>query len=195
MSTEKVKEGLIRIGLRIRECRKLRGLSLEEVAQRAKVTKGLLSKIENFRAIPSLPVLARVSSAMNVDMADIVKDIGEDSYTPYTFIRKESRVIVERDDAIGFIHQAVLSKQLGQHYFDSIILVLEPDSSRKAVVTEGSEFIYILSGKIEFTIGEDKLKLKKGDALFFDGKVPHVPKNIGTKKAEILAIYIIENKL
>lgn len=188
-------DGLIRVGLRIRENRKLRGLSLEEVAQRAGVTKSLLSKIENFRAIPSLPVLVRISSAMSIDMAELVRGIGEDGEKPFILTRIADRELVERDDAVGFLHEAIMARQLGEYAFDSIVLTLEPSSNRKVVTTEGYEFIYILEGEVEFTIGPDVLNIKKGDALFFDGRISHVPRNTGSQKAEILAIYLIDNKL
>ena len=45
---------LSRIGKKIKEIRKNRQMSLQEVASKSSVTAGLLSKIENFRTIPSL---------------------------------------------------------------------------------------------------------------------------------------------
>ncbi|MFI4910586.1 MAG: helix-turn-helix domain-containing protein [Sedimentisphaeraceae bacterium JB056] len=188
-------EGLIKIGLRIRENRKLRGLSLEELSQRAGVTKSLMSKFENFRAIPSLPVLSKIASAMQIDMAELVKNLGEETAKPYTVIKAQNRGLVERDDAIGFLHEAVTSKDLGEYIFESIVLTLEPGSSRKTVTTEGYQFIYILEGKLDFVIGPDLISMEKDDAMFFDGRIPHVPENKHQDVARLLAIYLIENKL
>ena len=60
---------LITVGLQIRQIRKDKNLSLQEIANRTGLSKSLLSKVENFRTIPSLPVLLRISNALNVDMA------------------------------------------------------------------------------------------------------------------------------
>ncbi len=188
-------QGLIKIGLRIRESRRQRGLSLEEVAQRAGVTKSLLSKIENFRAVPSLPVLVRVASGLNVDMAELVKGIGGEKQEPYTLIKSSQRQQVDRDGAIGFLYEVITSRQMGDYTFDSVILTLEPNSKRKSVTTEGYEFVYILEGSVKFAVGPDELYLEQGDALFFNGRIPHLPRNTDNQKAKILAIYLIDNNL
>lgn len=195
MMSEDRFEGLIKIGIRIRENRKLRGLSLEELAQRAGVTKSLISKFENFRAIPSLPVLAKISVAMNLDMAELVKNITEDPAKPYTVIKAKNREFVERDNAIGFLHEALTSKDMGEYIFESIVITLEPGSSRKTVTTDGSQFIYILEGELDFRIGTEVVKLAKDDAMFFNGRLPHVPENKQSQRAKLIAIYLIDNKL
>ncbi len=33
--------------------------------------------------------------------------------------------------------------------------------------------------------------LRKGDSIFFDGRIPHVPRNIGQSEAKILVIYLL----
>jgi transcriptional regulator with XRE-family HTH domain len=195
MSEDRLK-GLMKIGLRIREKRKLCGLSLEDVARRAGVTGGLLSKFENFRAVPSLPVLARISSALNTDMAEFVRGIGEDNdQEPYTVIKSADRELVERDDAVGFLYELITSRRMGDYIFDTIVLTLEPHSRRKAVTTEGYEFVYILEGEVDFCIGNEVLKLQQGDAVFFNGRISHLPKNTTVNQVKMLAVYLIENAL
>lgn len=49
-----------RIGKRIKALRNARGLTLQLLSERAHITKGLLSKIENSRTIPSLPVFLQI---------------------------------------------------------------------------------------------------------------------------------------
>jgi transcriptional regulator with XRE-family HTH domain len=195
MSEDRLK-GLIKIGLRIREKRKLCGLSLEDVARRAGVTASLMSKFENFRAIPSLPVLVRISSALNIDMAELVRGIGDnDEEESYCLIKSADREPLERDNAVGFLYELITSRRLGDYIFDAIVLTLEPNSHRKAVTTEGYEFVYILDGQTNFHIGNEVLKLKQGDAVFFNGRIPHLPKNTTAGQTKMLAVYLIENAL
>ena len=76
--SETMKEiNLITIGLQIRRIRKDKNLSLQEIANRTGLSKSLMSKVENFRTIPSLPVLLKISDALNVDMAELVKGINK----------------------------------------------------------------------------------------------------------------------
>ena len=64
------------IGVRLKEIRKSKGLILQAVAERAGISKSLLSKIENFRTIPSLSVLYRIAEALQTDLADLVSRVG-----------------------------------------------------------------------------------------------------------------------
>ncbi|NQU43620.1 helix-turn-helix transcriptional regulator [bacterium] len=185
----------IKLGMRIKENRVRRGLTLQAVSKRARLSAGLLSKIENFRAIPSLPVLAAVARALEVDMADLVAGIGSEGETAsYVLTRAEERPVLERDDAVGFFYEFLGARGAGAEIVEACVLTITPQSRRKAVTTDGEQFIFILEGEIEFIYGREKLPMTKGDALFFDGAVPHTPKCIQGRQASLLAIYILNSE-
>jgi len=188
-----IQTSLIRIGLRIREIRKQQSLTLEQVAQRAEISKGLLSKIENFRAVPSLPVLMRIAFGLNVDAAELLKAIPIQETQNYIFIPADKRQILERDNAVGFLYQALTCQTLDTFTFDSFVLTLAADAQRDLVTTEGDEFIFILQGSIDFQLGDEHLTLHQGDALFFDGRIPHVSKSLTGQPAQLLAIYLLQH--
>lgn len=64
---------LIQISNKIRAFRKERGMTLQELADKAKVSKGLISQIENSRTIPSLLVLIDIVLALEVDLNYFLK--------------------------------------------------------------------------------------------------------------------------
>jgi transcriptional regulator with XRE-family HTH domain len=186
---------LIRIGLRIREARKSRHMTLDHLARQAGLSKGLLSKVENFRAIASLPVLAAIARALRVDLGELVRGIGLEEPQPSVLVRAGERTRVERDDAVGFLYQAILTRPIGDTAFEAMVLTLKPKSRRKAVTSDGDQFIFILNGRIEFIYGKETLTLEAGDAFFFDGRIPHVPRNTSTSaSASLLAIYLLRNE-
>ncbi|MCK4401898.1 helix-turn-helix transcriptional regulator [bacterium] len=183
---------LITIGLQIRRIRKDKNLSLQEIANRTGLSKSLLSKVENFRTIPSLPVLLRISDVLNVDMAELVKGINKKHKQAYTIVRKNERKIIERENARGFTYESlIITENKKTSLFESFILTLKKDSKRKLVSTDGNEFLFILKGKIEFEYGKEKILLRKGDSIFFDGRIPHVPRNIEQGEVKILVIYLL----
>ena len=57
---------LFKIGLNIRQARKKRELTLSDIARHTGLSKGLLSKIENFRTLPSQPVLSAIARSLNL---------------------------------------------------------------------------------------------------------------------------------
>ena len=55
--------------------------------------------------------------------------------------------------------------------------------------THGVEkFIYVLLGKVEANIGEEKFVLGAGDTIYFDSSAPHHFKNSGTSEARLISV-------
>ncbi len=86
------------VGKKLKEIRKQKSLNLTEVATKSGITAGLLSRIENFRTIPSLPVLYKISVALNEPLHEIVKPVSDDADELYNLVLKgegelESRLI------------------------------------------------------------------------------------------------------
>lgn len=57
---------------RIKQYRKQKKLSLDELSRRANVSKGMLVEIEGCKANPSIALLCRLAAAMGVSVADFV---------------------------------------------------------------------------------------------------------------------------
>ena len=185
---------LIQLGNRLKKARNRRGFTLEVVARRAGISKGLLSKLENFRAIPSLPVLCSVAKALGVDMGYLVRGMGLGAENaPYVLTRAKKREVIQRDDAFKFLYESLGSRTSGATIVEGFVLTISAESRRKAVSTNGEQCIYILEGEIEFRYGRERLTLSKGDSLLFDGTVPHVPKCRKGARAVLLALYILHN--
>lgn len=188
---KETENNLFMVGYRIREIRKRQALTLDQLAAKTGLTKGLLSKIENFRTIPSLPVLVHIAQYLDVDMAELVTGISGAASEKYTLVKASARMEISPENSIGFIYNALMAKQAGNSLFEVFTLELLPEAKRSLASTDGDEFIYILEGKITFVLGTERIEMEKGDALFFDGRIPHVSENHGEKKASLLAIYIL----
>ncbi len=187
-----INTNLIKIGLRIRQIRKERNFSLQDVADRSGLSKSLISKVENFRTIPSLPVLSKITEVLKVKVAEIVKGIEEKNEQIYIVTRKNERKILQRESAKGFIYELLMTENANNSLFESFVLTLEKGARRKSVSTDGHEFLFILKGEIKFHYGKEKIVLKKGDSIFFDGRTPHVPENMGKSEARFLVVYLLD---
>jgi quercetin dioxygenase-like cupin family protein len=62
------------------------------------------------------------------------------------------------------------------------------------VYTEAFEYKYILSGKVDYLINGELYNLEAGDSLFFDGRLPHVPKNNHQESCLMLIVYFFNQK-
>jgi transcriptional regulator with XRE-family HTH domain len=181
---------LIGIGKRIKEIRKNGNLTISEIAIRSSVTAGLISRIENGRTIPSLPVFLKIISSLNIEVTDFFNGLPQTNGHKYIVSRKEENTIIDKeDDAIGFSYSLIFGKQLNSLGFEAILLQVHPNSKREKVITDAYEFKYMLSGECYYIIDNEEVLLKEGDAIFFDGRIPHVPENRSANTTIMLVLY------
>ena len=186
---------LIQISNRIKDRRREKNITVQELAVRANVSKGLISQIENSRTIPSLMVLIEIVRALEIDLNEFFKDIrSKGADLPILVKRKNEYEHFEKEHALGFHYQRIFTQSISPSTIDIVILELEPGAARPLVETDAFEYKYVLSGNIEYQFNEDRITLNQGDSMLFDGRIPHTPKNMGTQTASMLVIYFFEEK-
>ena len=177
------------IALNIRRQREAKGLTLEALATRARVTKGFLSQLENFRAMPSIPLLYKLAEALEVEPATLL--VVPDKSPKYIFTKGGDGVQVEREHPeSGFVYKA-LAKGKNSKTMEPFVLEIPPGASRKAVTSNGDEFIHLLEGEVDFHLGDESVRLKPGDSLYFEGEIPHYPESKSKKLSKMLVLYSI----
>lgn len=185
---------LIGIGKRIKDIRKKNKKTISTVANAANVSNGLISRIENGRTIPSLPVLLNIINALEIEVSDFFEGMPKPTGENYIVSRAEDNSIIEKeDDAKGFTYQYIFGKQLSSIGFEVVLLEVKPDSKREKVETDAFEYKYMLSGECVYIIGDDEVLIKEGDSIFFDGRIPHVPINRSKTTAKMLVLYFFFN--
>lgn len=185
---------LIEIGKRIKEARTQKQMIIRELADRAQVSKGLISRIENGRTVPSLPVLLSIIQALEKNFSDFFENLDGKDDEKVLIIRKGQPGPSRREKALGFTYFQMLEKNVGGQVLQIVLLELEPDSNRKKVITNGFEFKYVLEGTVDYEIGDEHFQLQQGDAIWFDGRQPHVPVNRGSQKAKMLVFYFLNGE-
>jgi transcriptional regulator with XRE-family HTH domain len=186
---------LIQISHRIRDRRRERNITVQELATLANVSKGLISQIENSRTIPSLIVLIDIIRALDIDLNVFFKDIRhKDDHFPLIIRRKNEYEKFEKEDAQGFNYQRIFTQSIKNSTIDIVILELEQNASRPQVETEAYEYKYIIKGQVSYYFGKEVYTLNEGDSMLFDGRVGHTPKNTGSGIASMLVMYIFEGK-
>lgn len=185
---------LVQITAKLKDIRKEKNFTLQELAEAAGVTKGMLSQVENNRTIPSLTVFLSIIKSLNVDINHFFQDFttGEKKVI---FKKKSDFKPFEKENRIGFHYQRIFSSTVDDYHLDFVLLTLQPDAQSSYVETDAYEFKYLISGNIVYSIGEDNYEMEAGDAIFFDATVPHNPKNIGETEAQLLVIYIFNKPI
>jgi len=186
---------IFKISYKIKEIRKEKGITIQEVADKAGVSKGLISQIENNRTIPSLLVLINIINALDVDLNEFFKDFNSDlDAGPVVVRKKDSYTAFEKEHAVGFNYKRIYTSAMESSTMDIVLMELLPDAQRPMVETEAYEYKYIISGQVEYVFQDQTIRLEEGDSIFFNGRLSHTPRNVGKEKALMLIVYFFENK-
>jgi transcriptional regulator with XRE-family HTH domain len=183
---------LSNIGKKIKEERKGKGLNLQDVASRSNITAGLLSKIENFRAVPSLPVLLNISKALEVNMADLVENVVSNKEASFLLVKKGDRKIEEREDSEGLIYESLIHQDISGINFRANIVKVKAGTYRVPLATEAMELIYVISGSVTYGFDNEEVVLEEGDTFYFDGSFPHSVKNDLDQQTVLFKVYLFE---
>jgi transcriptional regulator with XRE-family HTH domain len=142
------------LGTRLKERRRELGKTLAEVAAAADVSGGYLSSIENGTSVPSLPVLARLSHALELSLAEMLRTSAS---TRLARGRLGSGAGAKRLAAEGSRMQIV---QLGSR----------PGTKGRAPVAldETDVFVFLYRGRLAVAVDGTRFELEAGDALQCD---------------------------
>ena len=187
-----MREQLSMLGMRLRELRKERKLTLCELAARTGLTAGLLSKIENFRTVPSLPVLFSIAAALRCDLGELFRGLAAAAGAKWILVRAGETTRVERERSSGVYYDLILTAGVDASETQLMFCTVEPGAKRRAVTGNGNEAIFVLAGTAKYHLGHESVDLAAGDTLFFESSLPHYPENPGKCDLKMLVVYFLK---
>ncbi|MFN8344879.1 MAG: cupin domain-containing protein [Spirosomataceae bacterium] len=186
-------EVILQISSKLKDYRKSKGITIQQLADRAQVSKGLISQIENNRTIPSLLVLINLIRSLGVDLNDFFADVEQASESKVVVKRNDEYQAFEKEHSKGFSYKRILTRTVQNTPTDIVLLELAPKATRAFMVkTNAFEYKYIIKGQVEYIVGDQKYDLSAGDSIFFDANLPHKPANVGEETALMLVMYFFK---
>lgn len=176
-----------RLGVKLKLARQTKGLTLKELARRSQCSESLLSKAENGRALPSLPLIHRLVRVLETNISWLFEET-EPEDSPVS--RVGARPVITLDnrpgDWAGVSFERIIPYK-GGHLLQSNIHHIDIGGQSGAAIThEGEETGYVLRGCIDLILDDVVHSLKAGDAFCFRSHIPHSYRNTGAEKASIL---------
>jgi transcriptional regulator with XRE-family HTH domain len=175
---------------KIKTLRKSKGYTLESLGEIIGLSKGLLSKIENYQVSPPIATLSKISHGLEVPIGVFFETEEEKEEERYTIIKKNNRKQVNKMEAAAELNYFSLSNLRSLKIMEPFIVNYPAIDKTPTKLYEhtGEEFIFILKGCIDFIYGKDTIPLEKGDAIHFDPSIPHRIINTWKAKSECLVI-------
>ena len=162
MATRHEKEGYMDIGYRIKELRVAKGLTQEELADRAELSKGFISQLERDLTSPSISTLEDILLCLGTSVADFFTE-DADEQVVFKFEDYFEKIDPELKNKIEWI---VPSAQ--KNMMEPIRLTLEPGGSTyQDLPHEGEEFGYVLKGKVSIHIGKQVCQAGAGESFYY----------------------------
>ncbi len=156
------------IGLKLKELRILKGLTQEELADRAELSKGFISQLERNLTSPSIATLLDILQCLGTTIGEFFNESPEEQIV---FGKSDyfEKLDTELKNEIKWI---IPNAQ--KNVMEPIMLTLEaegetyPDNPH-----EGEEFGYVLQGSIAIHIGNKVYRAKKGESFYFVSDKKH----------------------
>jgi transcriptional regulator with XRE-family HTH domain len=176
------------IALRVREYRTAKQISLAELARRTRLSKAMLSKIENAQTSCSLSTLGKLAEALVVPVTALFR--GADTEREAVFVPAgHGARISRRGSDVGHVYQ-LLGSLRGEHKRIEPLLVTLTEASEVFPLFQhaGTEFLFMLEGVMVYGHGDTHYEMRPGDSLQFDGEGAHGPVELKELPISFLSI-------
>jgi transcriptional regulator with XRE-family HTH domain len=178
-----------RLGRTARRLREEQDLRLVQVAERAGISPGMLSRLETGGTMPSLETLVALAGALGVSLPQLFQDTGADDNGAQLVQAGQGLEVVRRGTRKRHTYHLLAAQRGPKKVFEPFLVTLTDKSEVfPGFQHPGTEFIYILSGTLTYRHGTQSYPLGPGDALTFRGDVPHGPESLGTVPIRMLSI-------
>ena len=157
----------LKFGPRLRAARLAAGMTLQDVASAAGLTKGYISQIERDLSSPSVTTLWRICDILGVAVGDLTEPAA-DVFEP---IYRERRPL--GGDPVN--EHFSLSDYYDPRFFASESRIAPGGrlSDEEYSIPGELEFVYVLSGRLEFEVAGRTYVFRAGDSFTYSIRDPH----------------------
>jgi len=158
-------------------------MTLKQLASKAGCTDAYLSQLERGRANPSIMILKKIASALQVKVVDFFLE--QETQENEVVCKEGERVNIrfKRGDAkIQMLVRNIQNKRMQPFY-----TTIKPGGGSKGSYSHiGEEFGIVLQGELEVNLNGKLYRVKKNESFYFSSQEPHSWSNPSKKKAVVI---------
>lgn len=178
----------VAIGIRVKEQRRARGWTLDQLAEAASLSRRMLVNVEQGAANPSVGTLLRLSEALGIGLPELV-DAPRAATT--TLTRSGNGAVLWSGTHGG--RGVLVASATTPAAFELWDWRLEPGDEHRSEAHSGGtrELLQVIEGAITLHVGDDEHLLAAGDAIGFPGDISHAYAAAGDAAARF-ALTVLE---
>ncbi|MDT8424303.1 MAG: XRE family transcriptional regulator [Desulfuromonadales bacterium] len=180
-----------KIGPKIKQLRKARKLTLQDVARETGFSPALISQIENNNVSPPIATLSKIARFFDVKIGMFFEE--EEVECKYEVVRRGerrvvSRVISKAGTGHGYTYEALSFRKRNKKMEPFLLSISERAGEETLYNHEGEEFLLIIKGKAEVLLEDERIALDEGDAVYFDATLKHRLLSRDGGEVQVLAV-------
>ncbi|MGD8242891.1 MAG: cupin domain-containing protein [Desulfobacterales bacterium] len=168
------------VGKKIKKVRLKKKITLDGMANETGFSIDYLKQIEAGKKIPPVGALLQIARALEIDSGFFLRE-------QETAVQTRVRAYSKRTDNYAY---TTLTPGAENKHLKAFKVTIEAQKDHEGVgyQHEGEEFVYVLKGSVEITVGEHVNRLDAGDSLHFNSGIRHRMRNLSDDTAEMLVV-------
>jgi len=180
------------VGTILRQLREARRMSIAELAEQCQLHPKLIEELESGELVSSMAPLIKLARGLGISVSTFIDDAPTDLPVVTRARKQETTVQFTGSGSYGVstLDFIPLAKDKKNRHMEPFIVDIHPAVPEETTVSfhEGEEFIYVLSGRIEVSYGDETYTLEEGDSIYYHSGTPHQVQAVGNADARILAV-------
>lgn len=173
------------VGRNLRRLRTRQGYSLERLAKLSDVSRGMLGQIELGRSAPTIGLLWKIATALDVTFATLT---ASDAAAGTAVLRADKAKILSSNQG-RFTSRALFPFDAERRVeFYELRIAPGHEESAAAHAPGTMENLTVSAGRLELFDGEENHLLETGDAILFEAGRPHRYRNPGETEAVVYLV-------
>lgn len=169
-------------GAKVLKLREALQWTRENLAEATGDSPEFIEQVENDEITPSVSFVLRLARILKVD--------------PGTFLREEEKTVIRDQRAQAFIkrtenysYQTLTSGAENEH-LRAFMITIESRQAHKPVAYkhEGEEFILVMDGELQLTLGSKTHHVKPGESIHFNSEIPHKLKSLSDEPTRCVVV-------
>jgi transcriptional regulator with XRE-family HTH domain/quercetin dioxygenase-like cupin family protein len=192
----------LRLGHTIREQRKSKGWTLQELAALLGISSANLSAIENEKVVLDIERVVAIAEALGVRPDTLFPKNDRRHFhvvrqtnlegaagTPLSLLDRRSGLVTQHHNLLRPLADVFVGKHMEPFHVDVLHV---PDDKIQFISHHSEEFLFVLQGQVEYLVrtpdGQQSVLLNPGDCMYLRSNLPHCLRSADGQKARIISV-------